>query len=469
MPGDWAGIAFVSPQEFTPINGGTIQYATIEYAGGGNVNPLEVDRRAAVRVYSAFPTIENVTIRESLTSGLYVWGTSSPYISNNQVVNNHQSGIHIEGIGIQAMAPIMVSNNMIAGNGSANTDAGGGIDINGTPTTIRGNTVTGNAACHGGGIRFSSSGLIENNVIAGNSAPCVPFLESGNGGGIVYTGFETIIRNNVITGNQANNSGGAFYIRLSSPSAGQLTGNLISNNSAKIKGGGLFIVCCSVPDIAANSIVDNTVEQTNQGGGVYCYWETCPITGNNIYHNLSGSPAITPNDFTNGHAAGIPDINAENNYWGTTDQGIIEAQVYHFVDDASLALVDYLPFLNQPIPLTFPSFSVNHSSGAPGSYFTVVGSSFPAGETISVEVNGFSLADVPSGVNGEFTLILSTTSADEGNYQVSGVGYPSASDSFRLQIGETVWDQEGTGPVFELPAGIAVSEHLVFLPTVLTP
>ena len=214
--------------------------------------------------------------------------------------------------------------------------------------------------------------------------------------------------------------------------------------------------------------MDNTVEQTNQGGGVYCDWETCSITGNNIYHNSSGSPASVPNDFTNGHAAGIPDINAENNYWGTTDQGTIETQVYHFVDDASLALVDYLPFLNQPISLSVPSFSVNHLSGAPGSYFTVVGSNFPAEETISVEINGFSLADVSSNVNGEFTLILSTTSADVGNYQVSGVGYPSASGGFRLQSGETTWNQEGTGPVFELPAGIAVSEHRIFLPTVFT-
>lgn len=76
--------------------------------------------------------------------------------------------------------------------------AGGGIMGNGTGATIRGNYIIQNNAYYGGGI-FGCLGMIENNVIAGNSA-------SANGGGI-STCFGTI-RNNTICNNSAEIGGG---------------------------------------------------------------------------------------------------------------------------------------------------------------------------------------------------------------------------------------------------------------------
>jgi uncharacterized repeat protein (TIGR01451 family) len=51
-------------------------------------------------------------------------------------------------------------------------------------------------------------------------------------------------------------------------------------------------------------------------------------------------------------------VNAEDNYWGTTDSGVIEDHVYHFMDDPSLSIVDYVPFRTSPISTVMPVESV---------------------------------------------------------------------------------------------------------------
>ena len=71
------------------------------------------------------------------------------------------------------------------------------------------------------------------------------------------------------------------------------------------------------------------------------------INQNNIHDNTSGSGANIPDNVVIWRAVGYVDINAENNWWGTTDLTEIEETVWHFIDDASLAIVDYDPILTQ--------------------------------------------------------------------------------------------------------------------------
>ena len=62
---------------------------------------------------------------------------------------------------------------------------------------------------------------------------------------------------------------------------------------------------------------------------------------NNIYSN-------TGYEVYNNNPQGSPDINATNCYWGTTNESIIQEEIYDWFDDASLGIVDYSPYLFTP-------------------------------------------------------------------------------------------------------------------------
>ena len=63
-----------------------------------------------------------------------------------------------------------------------------------------------------------------------------------------------------------------------------------------------------------------------------------------------------------------------------------------------------------------PTLAVNHTSGAPGSYFTYIGVNFPTNSTATISVNGLTFGSVTTGDNGGFAYVLATVDADEGYY-----------------------------------------------------
>ena len=50
-------------------------------------------------------------------------------------------------------------------------------------------------------------------------------------------------------------------------------------------------------------ITGNTATDANIGGGIYVYDALPAINDNDLYGNLTGNPATTPNDLYNGNAA----------------------------------------------------------------------------------------------------------------------------------------------------------------------
>ena len=104
--------------------------------------------------------------------------------------------------------------------------------------------------------------------------------------------------------------------------------------------------------------------------------------------------------------------------------------------------------------------------GAPGSFFTATGTGFPSNITATVTINSVALGTVPTDGNGDLTFILSTANADEGAYIVTASVNPTASARFILDADESVRPQEGVGPIFDVPAGIAFTEFF-FLPIVM--
>ena len=104
-----------------------------------------------------------------------------------------------------------------------------------------------------------------------------------NGGGVFIANASPTIRNNIITQNSADQSGGGLYI--GNHSLPKIFNNIVNDNSAWISGGGLFIKNSS-PHIEANSILENAVDIIG-GGGIYIQDASPRILGNNITANKS--------------------------------------------------------------------------------------------------------------------------------------------------------------------------------------
>ena len=309
--GDWAYIHLVGTgSDATPDrdcsgngSGSIVQYAIIEYAGGASVS-----ENGALRIEASSPLIDHNTVRDNQDDAVHVWSSGAPRISNNTIASNGDNGIYTY------RGTVTISGNAITGND------GSGIRVSSATVTISGNTISGNDNT---GIYVSSSTVtISSNTISGNSA-------SSGGGIYVYRGTVTI------------------------------SDNAISGNSASY-GGGIYAGCYSVDTltISGHTITDNTATQTNRGGGISLSNECRPtINDNDLYGNMTGNPANIANDLYNGNAYGSPDVDAENNYWGTTDSSVIEDHIWHFIDDPSLSIVDYIPFRATPIATPTPTFT----------------------------------------------------------------------------------------------------------------
>jgi hypothetical protein len=103
-----------------------------------------------------------------------------------------------------------------------------------------------------------------------------------------------------------------------------------------------------------------------------------------------------------------------------------------------------------------PTLAINYSSGRPGSFFTLTGSGFPHDDTATIIVNGLTLTDTLSvDSSGGFVFLLDTSQADAGYYSVTALVNPSAMTSFALDPNLPLRPQEGSGPILDVPSGIA--------------
>ncbi|HEV2784195.1 MAG TPA: right-handed parallel beta-helix repeat-containing protein [Actinophytocola sp.] len=171
-------------------------------------------------------------------------------------------------------------------NGSGET----GIFTQNGPALIEGNRVTGNSICSGAIQAAFSAATIRNNVISGNHPNC-----SGGvgGGGIAVRGAGTVtVADNLITDNSSSFDGGG--IALFAAGTPVISNNVISNNSAASfgAGGGISMFNLSDALITNNIIVGNTA---GQGGGIY--WlvpsgDRGPIVMNNTIADNGGSAVI---------------------------------------------------------------------------------------------------------------------------------------------------------------------------------
>ena len=285
--------------------------------------------------------------------GVYASGVAT--ILSNTIINNSVSGgtatgwTRAYGGGIYASGDqIIVSDNSISYNTALNSyglGSGGGIYATGNGMDIANNSITNNEistedsyhanrfSARGAGIYGSGTITIRDNEITDNSALETSYDSGGAYGGGIYAASSVTIRSNKIANNFALNEGGGIC------GGGAVSDNHIINNSAA-NGGGIY----GSATVTNNSILGNIISQGNgKGGGIHISGQPS-INYNNIHSNI-------PYNIYNSNSKGSPDIDATNNWWGTTDEAEIQAHIYDWFDDSSLGLVNFIPYLTSPLGL----------------------------------------------------------------------------------------------------------------------
>ena len=136
--------------------------------------------------------------------------------------------------------------------------------------------------------------------------------------------------NSIYDNNCSSNTGHGIHLNCSSNST--LTNNTASNNSCGI----------SLHSSSNNNITCNLVHNNTDAG----FYLTSGSTGNNIsYNNIIAGECVYR--FENNQP---DDVNATNNWWGTTDNDIINASIFDGQDDSNKGNVTYLPKLDSRSP-----------------------------------------------------------------------------------------------------------------------
>jgi len=258
----------------------------------------------AIGIYNAPGTrVLSNTLRANFArvgGGLRIRQSDNVLVQGNQFLNN-RAGDSGGGLSLDNSS-VAIADNLLRGNlVESSNGRGGALDIVGGAPTLRGNTVEQNSAAYGGGIAFDSDdALVEENVIATNTATASgggiyvsqygrPTLVANTitsntaktGGGLYYSlsSYEwarLTLRHNRIAGNQATEGGGGLYAEWRA--SGELIGNVFANNSATGNGGGLFIERFGyngAVTIHSNAVVGN--HATGQGGGIYLQTSFCGV------------------------------------------------------------------------------------------------------------------------------------------------------------------------------------------------
>ncbi len=176
------------------------------------------------------------------------------------------------------------------GGGRERHDAGGGIYVLTTTTTISGchivsNTVEGT----GGGIylRHSDGSVLNGNVISGN-------VGSSYGGGVYLDYSDNVTLNgNTISGNMTSEWGGyGGGVSIWSSNDATLNGNTIRDNTTGSDGGGVLVIESSGVTLIDNTVRDNTITDNQWvlggGGGVLFYnCDNATLVSNTIAGNIT--------------------------------------------------------------------------------------------------------------------------------------------------------------------------------------
>ena len=287
---------------------------------GFSITNGRADEGGGIYCFGSSPIISNSIISDNSAEYPYAYRGSgggiscfwaSPVVVNN-IITNNRADLNGGGVYCLKFSSPSIVNNTITDNIAGETAGGGGgilCDYHSKPL-IMNNIISNNLAlCASGGILCSwySSATIKNNLISNNV--CV----DGNAGGIGSGAYcDLIIENNVIIGNSATgdwrNGGGLTF----GDAKVHIVNNIISNNKANWRGGGIYCSSTTHPNPSAlvmnNTIVNNVAGDS--GGGIYgdrffpeitntIFWNNSAPTGPELASRY-GSPPTTCCDIKGG-------------------------------------------------------------------------------------------------------------------------------------------------------------------------
>jgi parallel beta-helix repeat protein len=288
-------------------NGGTGIFTTGLYpAGGGNSPPVQIE-------------VTGNTVEHNTGLGLRIAGDATSTISGNTVGSNGHQGIYANAGGSQSdpLAQV-ITGNEVTNNGKSGieTQPGGGATI--TNNIVSGNTgrgvwakngvhiITGNTlSFNEGGILLDDNGnqtwshTISGNTITQNTITKLEGLIDGEPGQGTGVGIRTLrIGNSPVT----------------------IENNLITGNSCSVAVLALDEDCATITIYNPDSIDASFTVQ-----------------GNNIYNNDVAYEMVVF------RGVAFANIDADNNWWGTTDVVEVASKIFDWNDDSSKAMVDTSP------------------------------------------------------------------------------------------------------------------------------
>jgi len=173
---------------------------------------------------------------------------------------------------------------------------------------------------HGIHLLSSSNNTLVNNTVSNNVRGIYMYRSSYN-----------IIEKNTAS----NNHGGGFG-----------SGYISGNNSITIPGGGdgIFLYSSSSNNITCNLLQNNTNRGFYLEGGS----TNNNISCNNIIENGNYNATTGGYEWQLFHLHQTGDIDASDNWWGTTNDSTINASIYGWNGTSDVSNVTYLPILGQP-------------------------------------------------------------------------------------------------------------------------
>ncbi|MFA5761309.1 MAG: right-handed parallel beta-helix repeat-containing protein, partial [Dehalococcoidales bacterium] len=334
---DWGPIYFTEMSEKAQldesgnyVNGSILKYAVVEYGGWGiygNEGALVIESSSPLIEYNTFTNNGKLGISRSSYGIVKIWknGPSAtnaqPIFRYNTLNNNYASQI----LQITRSDDVIIEYNTICNNEGAAIGAHSCNNI-----IISNNLVSENAGGSGSGgatgiTCYNSSGIIQFNQIISNSS-------------VGLSGISDYA---------------ALYVQasLSENRLVEVVSNQITGNYSYYDGSGPSgIVAISTKCLVFknNTVTDNIVESELPELPEFQYQKSIinigdrdniqfEFTENNIYNNEA--PYIIR------IVAGSPynEVDLSNNYWGTTDESLINSWVYDFYDDYNCSKVIFQP------------------------------------------------------------------------------------------------------------------------------
>ena len=313
---------------------------SIQMGGGSEI--LDSTTSSTVTVAGSCTVSDNTMIAPNLASALSITGGSSQ-ISNNHIGGGGSRMTYFPSVGVYTVGAVQVSqgtamiqNNIITGpvevgNSSMVTDNNidGGVIISDGSPTISNNTIVGAITVNSGQAPAISQNTISGSITINSGSPQITDnyvsgnrMNLGIGVSSSYTGGNVLIADNYM---MDCCYGGAFW---SNSGSATFQYNQITNcqYGMSFSGGTLTIT--------DNTLQNNTISVVLQNP-----MTIQALNDNNIVESQQSS--IYLDNYT-------ANVDATNNWWGTTNQQVINQTFYDFFNNYNLGIVNFIPFLTAP-------------------------------------------------------------------------------------------------------------------------